>query len=152
MNHEIIQYLTRLKKIYETIDQKPLKKEITNLEKIIASLLENENSTEPKVKAAKKNSFKENYQLIKDKNLAAMTGTKLDYTCFSCNDDVVNFIEKNDQAKLLRKTTALDLKLLYSLLTDNPTEIKGTKNDIYEAMKRNVRARKRGEAFMKTLK
>ena len=152
MNHEIIQYLTRLKKIYETIDQKPLKKEITNLEKIIASLQENENTTEPKVKAAKKNSFKENYQLLNDKNLAAMTGTKLDYTGFSCNDDVVNFIEKNDQAKLLRKTTALDMKLLYSLLTDNPTEIKGTKNDIYEAMKRNVRARKRGESFMKTLK
>ncbi|MFN7253183.1 MAG: hypothetical protein ACK4M9_20780 [Anaerobacillus sp.] len=52
---------------------------------------------------------------------------------------------------MIIEATAIDLKLLYSLLTGDEKEIKGTKNDIYEAIFRNIRARRRGEAFMKTV-
>ncbi|WP_096199570.1 hypothetical protein [Bacillus sp. FJAT-45350] len=146
MNQEIVDYLNRLKNIYQTINKPSLSKDIKRIEKLIDSL---DASKEKSVKNFQKPTFKENYESLINKKYVDMTGVKLDYKNFNSVEAVIEFIKDVSQSKLLRETTAVDLKLLYCILTNSSTEMKGTKNEIYEAIKRNVRARKRGEAFKK---
>jgi len=142
--------LLNLINIYLSIDPKALAKDITKIKNIIESLQDSKERAVPKV-SAKKSSFIDNYQLLIDKNFRTMTGTKINYEIFTSHEEVVNYVDKSDKIKILKEATALDLKLLYSLLTADPTEIKGTKSDVYDSIKRNIRAGRRGEAFMKNL-
>lgn len=149
INQEVAEYLIRLKNIYVSINGKVLAKDITKIEKLINLIQDNYVESAPKTRTKK--FFKDQYKSLLEKDYSAMTGTKINYELFDSQDDVVNYVDKNAKNKIFREATALDLKLLYSLLTADPTEIKGTKNDVYDAIKRNVRARRRGEAFMKDL-
>jgi hypothetical protein len=150
MNNEIADYLKRLKQIYVAVDEKLFRNDIVALEKIIDSIQEKPRETISNPKTQKK-TFSDSYHSVIQKNYQDLRGTKLNYEKFTTEDDVVCYFEQNVKTKILKNTTALDLKLLYSLLTGNPIEIKGNKNDLYEIIKRNVRARKRGEAFMKSV-
>lgn len=149
MNNEIIKYLTKLKNIYSVIDEKHLTKEIKNIQIIIQALetYTSENSS-PLTKKLKKPSFQESYECMISRNYEKLVGTKLNYKEFSNPDDVVFFIENNEMKKVIRTTNVLDLKLLYCLLTQQFQEIKGTKQAVYDSLKRIVRARRRGEAFL----
>ena len=146
---EIINYLNRLKNIYLLIDEKLLVKDITKLNEIMKDL-EKVNEKTKTTSNQKKKSFQDYYQLLLQRNFFALNGTKLNYQEFLCQENIVKYVENNSKTKILKDTTALDLKLLYSLLTEDPTEVKGNKSEVFDAIKRNIRARKRGEAFMKT--
>lgn len=150
VNRDIVVYLTKLKNIYVSIGEKQLEKDILKLEKMIGDLKETQKETSPKSNP-KKSIFKENYQFLTEKKFQAMSGIKMNYAAFSSSDDVENYFKSSTKEKVLREATLIDLKLLYSLLTNDSNEIKGRKNDIYEAIKRNIRARRRGEAFKKVL-
>ncbi len=147
MSKEIVDYLKHLVKIYKAMDAKHFENDIANIERIISDIGVPVKTTEKK---AKKKSFREIYQFLLEKEYHLLTGTKLNYQVFGVSNDIIKFIETNSKADVIKETTALDLKLLYSLLTNDPTEIKGTKSDLYEAIKRNVRAKRRGEAFVKS--
>lgn len=150
MNIEIIEYLTRLKSIYLVIDENMFRKDVAKLEKIIDSFKETSEKIKFKPKSPKA-SFNEIYQLLLERNFKALSGTKLNYEELTTRDHIESYCEKNSKSKILKETTALDLKLLYSLLAEDPNEIKGNKNEVLDAIKRNVRARKRGEAFKQTI-
>ncbi|RXI96476.1 hypothetical protein DS745_22460 [Anaerobacillus alkaliphilus] len=147
MSEEVVYYLHQLKNLYSALDTKEFDKDIAKIDQIISTFEVPSKKIEPK---SKKRNFTEMYQLLLAKNFHLLTGTKLNYQVFPNGDDIVHFIEKNSKADVIKETTALDLKLLYSLLTEDPNEIKGTKSHIYEAIKRNVRAGRRGEAFIKS--
>lgn len=151
MNDQIVEYLTRLKNIYLTIDEKLFQREIKSLEKIIKDLHETKQITTPLTRQ-KKNSFKANQTFLIERNYSELSGTKLNYEEFLNEDAIVTYFDKNSKTKILKELTVLDLKLLYSLLTEDPNEIKGTKAEVFDAIKRNIRARKRGAAFIKTIK
>ena len=150
LNKQVIDYLTKLQDVYKSLNSTLLATDIKQIEAIISDL-QAINHTESKViirKQTKKPTFAENHTLHIEQQYEALRGVKLDYANFLSEDDVVSFIENTTRTKALRETTALDLKMLYSILTKDPNEIKGTKQQMYEAISRNIRAKKRGKAFM----
>ncbi|QOY35184.1 hypothetical protein AWH56_021165 [Anaerobacillus isosaccharinicus] len=153
MNDEIVIYLTKLKKIYLSIDPKVMGKEIVKLDRLLNELKNPVEISSPKPVSKKqtKNTFMENYQILLKKDYKNLTGIKLNYESFTNSENIVAYIETKPKESVIKEATALDLKLLYSLLTGDEKEIKGKKNDLYEAIYRNIRARRRGEAFMKTV-
>ena len=100
-----------------------------------------------KLKSKKASSFSVALDLLLSQKLKELTGTKIDYVEIYNSERVMEYIDFNPIAKVKRETTVLDLKLLYCLLTGERHEIKGTKDQIYEAIKGNIRAKKRGSAF-----
>ncbi|MFC0470920.1 hypothetical protein ACFFHM_10535 [Halalkalibacter kiskunsagensis] len=151
MNDQIVDYLIHLKSIYLAIDEKVLRNDITQLDKLIKTLQETSGGKSTTPPQQKKKVFSESLKILLEKNYDRLKGTKLDYYQLTNQDEVECFIETHAKTKILKDATALDLKLLYSLLTEDPNEIKGTKSDVFEAIKRNIRARKRGEAFKNTI-
>lgn len=147
---EIVHYLKKLEDIYQTVDAKSLKKEIDRLREMINSLTsvdQDEKTTTSKGK--KGNGFRKNLRLLLDKNYTALTGTKLNYEQMGGFRDVIEFFETYREEDILKHATALDLKLLYTILTGEHRELKGKKDELIQTIKRNIRARKRGEAFRK---
>lgn len=98
-------------------------------------------------KSKKKLSFTEVLERIDQGKHEDLEGTKINYETMNSSQHISEFFEQTTKPKVLRETTALDLKLLYSLLTGNPEEIKGTKSKVYDDIKGYVRAKKRGMAF-----
>lgn len=146
-NHEVVPYLMKLKEIYKTVGSKDLGNDVKKLERMILFFSSPKKTDE----TPKKRSYKDSLTLILDGNYDQLSGTKLNYSNLSNEVLIIDFIESNSKSKVIKETTALDLKLLYSLLTGDSTDIKGNKNQVYETIKRNIRARKRGEAFTKMI-
>ena len=147
MNHIIVDYLNRLRNIYLAVDDIVLKQDITKIDHLIKTLEESKETTTSSQQQKKKKSFSELFNLIAEKKFEELNGVRVDYKNLKNKEEVEHFIEALPKNKILKETTALDLKLLYSLLTGDSSEIKGTKTVIFDAIQRNIRARKRGEAF-----
>lgn len=98
-------------------------------------------------KSKKRMSFDESLQMINQKRYQDLEGTKMNYEDMNTSQQIIEYIDQTTKAKVLRETTALDLKLLYSILTGKAEEIKGTKSTVYDDIKGYIRAKKRGVAF-----
>ncbi|WP_010283179.1 hypothetical protein [Bacillus timonensis] len=152
----VASYLEKLKTIYETLGLP--KKEIKEIEKVIeifqsyGDVLVEEmgikTSTEKRSSKRAKPSFSNLVDSLFLGNYSELEGTKLNYTKLTTVEKIIGYIEDASKTKVMKDASALDLKLLYCLLTEDKQEIKGTKNEIYEAIKRNIRAKKRGKAFL----
>ncbi|MFZ3589970.1 hypothetical protein ACOI1C_11990 [Bacillus sp. DJP31] len=156
---DVSKYLEQLRSIYLSIDESKFRKELlelTNAIKLVNSL-DNLNGNEPLVcketrkKVKKVTSFEHAIGLLLEKKSIEIKGTKMNYTKISTSEEVLEFLEGFQDSEIVKKTTALDLKLLYCLLTGEQTELKGKKEDLLKSIRRNIRARKRGEAFSKTI-
>jgi hypothetical protein len=153
---KVADHLEKLKTIYETL-QLP-KKEVKEIEKAIEIFdrlgdvtLEDEivkGNTEKRSSKKNKPSFSEMIDSLFQEKYGELVGTKLNYTEFRTPVEIVAFIDNASKTKVMKDTTALDLKLLYCLLTEQKQEVKGTKQEVYEAIKRDIRAKKRGKAFL----
>jgi hypothetical protein len=105
------------------------------------------NSTKPTNK--KIQSFPEAVELLFSKRYNDINGIKVNYQKMNCSKNVEAYFDETVKSKVIKETTSLDLRLLYCLLIEDKNEIKGNKNEVYEIIKNNIRARKRGEAFGK---
>lgn len=149
-------HLEKLKTIYETL-QLP-KKEVKEIEKAIEIFQNNgdvpveeigtKTSTEKRSNKKTKPSFSDLVEFLFQENYSGLVGTKLNYEEFKTAGKIISYIEDTSKSKVMKDASVIDLKLLYCLLTEDKHEIKGTKNEIYEAIKRNIRAKKRGKAFL----
>lgn len=153
---KLASHLEKTKAIYETLQVS--KKEIKEVEQaieiftvygdveIISARLQaaNEKKTSSK---NRKVSFSESVDLLSQKRYKELVGTKFYYEDLYTSDQIQTYIDTHTKSKIMKETTVLDLKLLYCLLTGEKGEIKGTKNEVYEALKSHIRARKRGKAF-----
>lgn len=153
---KVADHLEKLKTIYETL-QLP-KKDVKEIEKAIeifhrfgdvkveeASVKAN---TEERTSKKNKPSFSEMVDSLFQEKYGGLVGTKLNYTEFRTPVEIIAFIDNTSKTKVMKDTTALDLRLLYCLLTEQKQEVKGTKQEVYEAIKRDIRAKKRGKAFL----
>ncbi|MEH7386829.1 hypothetical protein V7147_15670 [Bacillus sp. JJ1521] len=146
-------HLEKLKEIYETL-QLP-KKELREIERAIEIFKQNGDVVVGAALVTKsvsnkktKQSFSEIVDSLFQGNYHDLEGTKLRYHELNSAEQVITYIDFTAKTKILKESSALDLKLLYCLLTEDKQELKGTKNEVYEAIKRNVRAKKRGKAFL----
>ncbi|MEH7225947.1 hypothetical protein V7112_19215 [Bacillus sp. JJ1566] len=149
-------HLEKLKTIYETL-QLP-KKEIMEIEKTIeifhryGDVLVEETgttaNTEKQSNKKPKPTFSEIVVSLFQENYDGLVGTKLNYAEFRTVDKIIAYIDDTSRTKVMKDASAIDLKLLYCLLTKDKHELKGTKNEVYEAIRRDIRAKKRGKAFL----
>ncbi|MBM6619641.1 hypothetical protein [Bacillus suaedaesalsae] len=146
--NEIIHYLEKLKSMYVAIDENALRKDIRKIEEIIRSLHGKVESNPIKKQVRKKeNTFRESLALLNERKYNDLKGTKVNFEHVRSSEDVITFFEIHSETHILSHTTALDLKLIYTILTGEHREIKGKKEELLQTVKRNIRARKRGEAF-----
>ncbi len=153
---KVADYLEKLKTIYETL-QIP-KKEIKEVEKIIelfhgyGDILVEEKTGKAKIEKKSNKTTKPSFSDIVDslfeKKYSGLVGTKLHFTKLNTAEQIITYIDATAKTKVMKEATALDLKLLYCLLTEEKQEIKGTKNEVYEAIKRDIRTKRRGKAFL----
>mgnify|MGYP007126067947 CR=1 FL=1 len=153
---KVAYHLEKLKTIYETL-QLPKKdiKEIENsiemfhrfgdvmIEEVVGRV-----NTEKSSSKKKKPSFSVMVDSLFQEKYSGLVGTKLNYREFRTPVEIITYIDNTPKTKEMKDTTALDLKLLYCLLTEQKRELKGNKNEVYEAIKRDIRAKKRGKAFL----
>ena len=151
---KVSSYLEHLQLIYKATSIQKFKKELKELDQIIEvlaplkdTLLLQESSSKDSL-SKKKLSFPEIAELLLRKKFPT-SGTKLDFSLFSSREKAAEWVENEPKAKLLKNTTLLDLKLLYCLLTGQVIELKGKKEEVYEAIKTHTRAKRTGEAFAK---
>lgn len=158
---DIINNLVKLENIMSELDKEKMSNDIKSIDKMIKSLSKYSNVSIKEIEKAltanmhsedikenkKKGSFKDNLKLLEEKRFMDIQGIKLNYENFKNNIDVVNYFDKYKKEDILKTTTVLDLKLLYCILTGRSEEIKGKKESIYEDIKNNIKAKKRGEAF-----
>ncbi|MEK5443505.1 MULTISPECIES: hypothetical protein [unclassified Fredinandcohnia] len=152
----VADHLEKLKTIYETL-QIP-KKEIKEVEKIIELFhgygdISVEEKTgkaniEKKSNKTTKPSFSDIVDSLFEEKYSGLVGTKLHFTKLNTVEQIITYIDATAKTKVMKEATALDLKLLYCLLTEEKQEIKGTKNEVYEAIKRDIRTKRRGKAFL----
>ncbi|MEH7238789.1 hypothetical protein [Bacillus sp. JJ1562] len=149
-------HLEKLKTIYETL-QLP-RKDLIEIDKAIdifhlhgdVSIEEigiktmsekpSNNKSKPKFSDIVDSLFQENY--------SGLVGTKLNFAEFRSGEMIIAYIDDTSKTKVMKDASAIDLKLLYCLLTEDKLELKGTKDEVYEAIKRDIRAKKRGKAFL----
>ncbi|KAA0549886.1 hypothetical protein FZW96_00620 [Bacillus sp. BGMRC 2118] len=149
-NKKIIHYLMKLKQLYGAIDEITLRKDIQQIEEIILTLQGIAKEAHPtKTKRNKENTFSKTLVLLNEKNFHQLKGTKINFKHVASKEDVITFFEIHSDEHILRHTTALDLKLVYTILTEEVRELKGKKEELLQTIKRNIYARKRGEAFSK---
>lgn len=159
---DIIDKLLKLKAIMSALDKNKMSEDIKSIDKIIediskgkSALNENiEKSLEKKVlkeknKKGKGTSFNDALKLLGEHKVDDIKGVKLKYNNFKTYSDVIEYFSKNKKVNILKATTVLDLKILYYILTNSTEEIKGKKDDLFETIINNVKAKKRGEAFNK---
>lgn len=145
-NQLIIKHLEKLVKIYEVLQEN--EQEIQEIKKIITIL----NKTEEKVMVTsmtdkKQSTITDNIQFLENKQYERLHGTKVNYEEINNTEKVMNLIQQTSKTKLLRETTAMDLKLLYFLLSGEKENFKRTKDKMYETIKTLIRAKNRGKAF-----
>jgi hypothetical protein len=151
---KVSSYLEHLQLIYKAASIQKFKKELKELDQIIEVLAPLKDTfllQEPSSKdliSKKKAVFPEIAELLLRKEFP-ISGTKLDFSLFSNREKAAEWVENEPKAKLLKNTTLLDLKLLYCLLTGHIIELKGKKEEVYEAIKTHTRAKRTGEAFAK---
>ncbi len=156
--HDVVKHLTQLQLIYETLNLS--KKEMKVIEEMvdvfktygdkdISDICIEQTHTEKMVKKSKKVSFLETLELIKQKEYEMVKGVKIRINELNTPEKIMSYIEENPPDKVLGDSTVLDLKILYAILTEENREVRGTKKVIYETIKANIRARKRGIAFSK---
>jgi hypothetical protein len=163
---DIADYLERLKTIYLSIGESKFKKELVDLNEAIEIVRSLQHSTtvpiqqslptsetsSSKKKTRKPNSFEQSLVLLFEKKYDELKGTKINYKQVNTSVDVIEFLEIHTDSQILKNTTALDLKLLYCIMTEAKTELKDkNKEGLLKSIKRNIRAGKRGEAFVKTV-
>lgn len=150
-------HLEKMKSIYETL-QLP-KKDLKEIEKAIEifqrhgdisveEIMGTKNNAETRSNSKTKPSFSNIVDSLFQGNYRGLAGTKLNYMEFQSVEKIIGYIDATSKTKVMKDASAIDLKLLYCLLTEDNQEIKGTKNEVYEAIKRNIRAKKRGKAFL----
>lgn len=158
---DIINNLIKLKNIMYELDKEKMNKKIKDIDEIIRTIskfscisikeldkyLDTNKTNEKQEKNKKKPSFKDNIKLLEKGQFKDMKGVKLNYEIFKDKTDVIKYFSENEKDSTLKATTVMDLKLLYFILTGRIEEIKGKKEIIYENIKRNIKARKRGKAF-----
>jgi hypothetical protein len=164
----IATYLEKLKTIYLSIDKSKFKKELLELDEAIERVRSMPHSTtgptqqnlpaaatsssSSKKKTRKPNAFDHNLILLQEEKYDELKGTKINYKEVTTSVDVIEFLQVHTDAQILKNTTALDLKLLYCIMIDEETELKDkNKEGLLKSIKRNIRAGKRGEAFVKTI-
>ncbi|MCC3358582.1 hypothetical protein [Bacillus sp. REN16] len=149
-------HLEKMKIIYETL-QLPKKdvKEIENAIEIFnrhgdIPIEEKGIKTRPEKRSNNKTkpTFSEIVDSLFNKNYSVLAGTKLNYAEFRSVEKIIHYMDNTSKTKVMKDAAAIDLKLLYCLLTEDKQELKGTKNEIYEAIKRDIRTKKRGKAFL----
>ncbi|MCA1031202.1 hypothetical protein LCL95_09220 [Bacillus timonensis] len=165
---EIAQHLNQLKNIYVSIGESKFQKELTRLVELIEFVQQREGEKQldsPKKKAptalkekkkqtaskAKKSAFEFAVNTIQAKSYKELKGTKLNYEEVNTSEDVIAFVMNYEDKALLKMTTVLDLKLLYWKLTGDEKELKQKKEHLLQTIRRNIRARNRGEAFAKIM-
>ncbi|WP_246943283.1 hypothetical protein [Bacillus pinisoli] len=166
---QISKYLETLRTIYSTIDEGKLKKELNELNQVIDLLnsldkgtvlpleIQNKHTTQYEVSEKAKNTNKglssknsvlhKTYTLFCEQKFDQLKGTKLNYEAITTEHDVIQFLNEYLDAQVLKHTTALDLKLLYCIISGEFKEISGKKQDLLHTIKQHIRAAKRGEAF-----
>ncbi|WP_216828563.1 hypothetical protein [Alkalihalobacterium elongatum] len=157
---QAITHLEKLKTIYETVNAS--KKDIGNIETVICKFKQlqrkpskpiNEGSNEgeqaPQKTKAKAHSFVAALNEIKSSNYPNLKGTKLDHKIYKNPATIIDYWTTHSKEKILKETTALDLKILYYGLTNDEHEPKGTKSKLFDMISTNIRARKGGIAFSK---
>jgi hypothetical protein len=170
---QISGHLEKLRNIYKTINEDKFKQDIKELDQAIelySSLqygatipidpISSEKTEEPPKKQRKinhnhpgqKNKFEHAIQLLSEQKYNELTGTKLNYQAITNEEDAIQLLNELTDSQVLKHTTALDLKLLYCILTGESKELKAKKKEeILNTIKQNIRATKRGEAFTKTI-
>lgn len=159
---DIIDKLLKLKAIMSTLDKDKMSDDIVSIDKIIKDiskynfkLTENTEKTletkplEEKSKKGKSTSFNNALILLGENRFDEIKGIKLKYNNFKNYSDVMEYFSKNKKENILKATTILDLKILYYILTNNTEELKGKKDDLFETIINNIKAKKRGAAFNK---
>ncbi|WP_456275104.1 hypothetical protein [Bacillus sp. AK128] len=172
----ISSYIEKLRSIYQSIDEGLFKNEIIELNKTIellnsiqkGSLLptdlvkEQDHQQKPKLAGKprentkeksniKLNKFDQGLKLLSQGKYNELKGTKLNYEEITKEEDVVQFLEETTDSQVLNHATAIDLKLLYCILTGETVEIKGkNKKALLQTIKLNIHAARRGAAFTKT--
>lgn len=150
---ETINQLEKLKSIYEIL-QIP-QQEKKKIDEIIRKLrnVKTEDETQSKRLSKGKNKksqkFSDIVELLFAKQFDHISGTKINYKKMNKPEQIVEYFDTTTKSKIFKEATALDLKLLYCLLVEEKSEIKGNKDEVYGVIKNNIRARKRGEAFGK---
>ncbi|WP_102348606.1 hypothetical protein [Bacillus sp. Marseille-P3661] len=155
--NNVVSNLQKYQSILTIINGKKLKSETNDIDRMISILksygdlpIDTFNHNEsPLLVVDKKQSFQEIVELIFNKNFQGIDGIKLNYENFSDIEQIHSYFDQKPKPTIMRETTLLDLKLIYCILTNDKTERKGKKSDVYEAIKSNIRARKRGKAFSK---
>lgn len=158
----IIDKLLKLKVIMSTLDKDKMSDDIKSIDKIIKdinkctfSLTKNVEKTpenvplKEKSKKGKSTSFSSALLLLGEQRFDEIKGIKLNYNSFRNDFDVIEYFYSIRKENILKDTTILDLKLLYYILTNNNEEIKGKKDDLFETIINNIKAKKRAIAFNK---
>lgn len=154
---KLVVHLEKVKSIYETLHLS--RKEISEIEIAIETfkkygeisidaLVTEQQKTGKQATKKGKMSFSNTVDLLFQKKYGELSGTKLTYTELQTPQQVVDYIERSSKTTVMKDSTALDLKLLYCMLTGENLELKGTKNAVYESIKSTIRAKKRGKAFL----
>ncbi|NHM32829.1 hypothetical protein [Neobacillus terrae] len=151
---KVSSYLEHLQLIYKAASIQKFKKELKELDQII-EVLKPLKDTFLMQEPSSKNLMKKNKAAFPDiaelflRKEFPINGTKLDFSLFNSKEKAAEWFESEPKTKLLKNTTLLDLKLLYCLLTGQIIELKGKKEEAYEAIKTHTRAKRTGEAFAK---
>ncbi|MBM7703513.1 hypothetical protein [Metabacillus iocasae] len=159
--YELAKHLMVLKDVYSSVGKTKHKRDIAHISKMVDqltsmvdqpldSLLKRANVEAMTTKAElKKNSFERSLEYLLNKQYDQLKGTKVKYADLHTCEEVTAFFNNHTDTAILKKTTMLDLKLLYSLLTDEKNELKGKKkDDLVKKIRLNIRAGHRGEAFL----
>jgi hypothetical protein len=169
---QISGYLEKLRNIYTTIDEGKFKKDIKELDEVInlfnslqsgavvpleptgdtnsrKALVSNQKVKKP---IERLNKFDQAVRLLAEEKYEDLNGTKLNYQEITNDAHVIQLLEELTDAQVLKHTTVLDLKLLYSILTRDKKEIKAKKKEeLLQTIKQNIRAARRGEAFTQNM-
>ncbi|WP_110113040.1 hypothetical protein [Bacillus sp. CGMCC 1.16541] len=158
--YELAKQLTVLKDVYASVGKAKHKREVAQLAKVIEQLISAPDqplelllkSERMELKTTNKRSqkltFEQNLEHLLRKQYNQLQGTKIKYEDMNTREEVLVFFEYTDAA-ILKQTTMMDLKLLYSMLTGEKSELKGKKKeDLVRKIRLNIHASRRGEAFL----
>lgn len=157
---DIIDNLLKLKEILNILDKEKMSEDIKSIDRIIKEInkynsvsikntKEAQKNRSLKEKKSKSTSFKDAIALLTNEKIDDIKGVKLNYNNFKNDVDVMAYFCKHKKENILKSVTCLDLKLLYCILARKNQEIKGKKDKLFETIINNIKAKKRGEAFIK---
>lgn len=162
---DIIDKLLKLKLVMNTLDKVKMRDDIKDIDKIIENLkkesfklngyveakdkesITKNRHTHDKGKKSPKTSFNDAVLLLAEQKFDEIKGIKLNYNEFIRDSYIIEYFCNTEKKNILKAVTVLDLKLIYCILTDSDKEIKGKKDDLFEVIINNIKAKKRGNAF-----